>query len=150
MLKNISKLLTGDMLKVLSDMGHGDVLILADANFPAEKTAKTTSTGKLIRCPGIDAAAIFEAFSDLFPVDFAYCDTAAAVMDLTDGDKASGMEDPEVWAVFEEILHRNYPDGKLTRMERNAFYEAANKAYCVIQTGEERLYGNLLLVKGCF
>ncbi|MBR5977985.1 MAG: fucose isomerase, partial [Verrucomicrobia bacterium] len=40
MLNKISKLLTGDMLKVLCDMGHGDVLILADANFPGESIAK--------------------------------------------------------------------------------------------------------------
>ena len=45
MLNGISKILTGDMLKVLSDMGHGDILILGDANFPGEAIAKTTSDG---------------------------------------------------------------------------------------------------------
>ena len=39
MLKGINKLLTGDLLKILCDMGHGDELIIADANFPAEALA---------------------------------------------------------------------------------------------------------------
>ena len=46
MLKGIDKLLTGDLLKVLCDMGHGDELVIADANFPAETCAK-----RLIRLP---------------------------------------------------------------------------------------------------
>ena len=33
-------------------------------------------------------------------------------------------------------------------IERQAFYERAKTAYLVIQTGEERIYGNLLLAKG--
>lgn len=45
MLNGISKILTGDMLKVLCDMGHGDVLVIADANFPAESVAKKRHTG---------------------------------------------------------------------------------------------------------
>ena len=36
MLKGIDKLLTGDILKVLCDIGHGDELVIADANFPGE------------------------------------------------------------------------------------------------------------------
>ena len=42
-------------------------------------------------------------------------------------------------------------DGEDTRVdtiERQAFYERAKTAYLVIQTGEERIYGNLLLAKG--
>ena len=49
MLKNVDKLLTGDLLKILCDMGHGDELVIADANFPAETCAQ-----RLIRLPGID------------------------------------------------------------------------------------------------
>ena len=36
MLKGVDKLLTGDILKALCDMGHGDELVIADSNFPAE------------------------------------------------------------------------------------------------------------------
>ena len=34
------------------------------------------------------------------------------------------------------------------KLERYEFHERAKKAYAVIQTGEDRQYGNLILVKG--
>ena len=33
-------------------------------------------------------------------------------------------------------------------VERQAFYTAAESAYAVVQTGERRFYGNILLTKG--
>ena len=61
MLKGIDKLLTGDLLKILCDMGHGDELVIADANFPAETCAQ-----RLIRLPGIDGVRAAEAILSVF------------------------------------------------------------------------------------
>ena len=149
MLDGISKILTGEVLHVLSDMGHGDVLIIADANFPGEAISKYTNYGKLIRLPGTDVAGVYEAINALFPLDVAYSENPIAVMELTDSDKAKGMPTPMAWVDFEEILHKRYPEAGLSKIERFAFYEEAKKSFVVIQTGEERQYGNLLLVKGC-
>ena len=136
MLKNIDKLLTGDLLKVLCDMGHGDELVIADANFPAETCAK-----RLIRLPGIDGVQAAKAILSVFPLD-SYCDDPAVIMDLTDSDKAKGMQRPVIWDGYQSLC------GHLTKIERFAFYERAKKSYAVVQTGEERQYGNLILVKG--
>lgn len=149
MLDGISKILTGEVLHAISDMGHGDVLIIADANFPGEAISKYTSYGKLIRLPGTDVAQVYEAINTLFPLDVAYSEKPVAVMELTDSDKAKGMKAPAAWADFEKTLHKRYPETNLSQIERFAFYEAAKKSYVVIETGEERQYGNLLLVKGC-
>ncbi len=135
MLKNIPKILTGDLLKILCDMGHGDELVIADANFPAETCAQ-----RLVRLPGIDGVAAARAVLTLFPLDT--YSAPAFVMELTDGDKAKGMPEPVIWPEYEKMC------GSLGRIERFAFYERAKKAYCVVQTGEERQYGNLILVKG--
>ena len=35
----ILKLFTGEVLKILCDMGHGDEVVIADANFPAATLA---------------------------------------------------------------------------------------------------------------
>ncbi len=137
MLQGISKLLTGDLLKVLCDMGHGDEIVIADANFPAETVAR-----RLIRMPGVDGSQVLEAILPLFPLD-TYVDSPALVMDLTEGDKAKGMPEPAVWQVY-----RDATGGELGLIERFDFYERTRRAYAVIQTGEERQYGNLLLVKG--
>jgi len=148
MLNGIDKVVTGEMLKVLSDMGHGDVLVIVDANFPGESMAKETTYGKLIRCPGVNASELYKAISDLFPVDVKYSENPVMIMDLTDSDKARGMKKPVVWNEFEKILHKNYKGSKLSKIERFAYYEMAKKSYVIIQTGEERQYGNLMLIKG--
>lgn len=77
----------------------------------------------------------------LFPLD-TYTDSPAAIMDLTESDKAKNMPVPAIWEEYRELC------GPLYKMERFAFYERARNAYAVIQTGEERQYGNLILVKG--
>lgn len=134
---------------MLCDMGHGDVLIIADANFPGETIAKSTTYGKLIRCPGISVSDVYSAISNLFPLDVSYSEVPVAVMELTDSDKAKKMPIPIAWVEYERILHENYKETQLGKIERFEFYERAKNAYAVIQTGEERQYGNLLLVKGC-
>lgn len=137
MLKGLDKLLTGDLLKALCDMGHGDELVIADANFPAETVAK-----RLIRIPGVDGVRVAEAVLSVFPLD-TYVDTPACVMDLTDSDKAKGMPEPVIWGEYAKAT-----GAELGLIERFAFYERTKNAYLVIQTGEERQYGNLLLTKG--
>lgn len=137
MLKGIDKLLTGDILKALCDMGHGDEMVIADANFPAETVAQ-----RLIRVPGIDGVRMAEAIMSVFPLD-TYVEHPACVMELTDGDKAKGMPTPVVWPEYARVT-----GSELGLIERFAFYERTKKAYLVIQTGEERQYGNLLLTKG--
>jgi L-fucose mutarotase len=142
MLQGINKLLTGDILKILCDMGHGEELVIADANFPAETYAK-----RLIRCSGIDGSQLLEAIAPLFPLD-TYVDNPTAVMDLTDEDKKK-MPTPVVWGSYEKILQTMGDHfEELGKIERYEFYERAKNAYAIIQTGEERQYGNLLLIKG--
>jgi len=135
MLNNVDKLLTGDLLKVLCDMGHGDEIVIADANFPADTVAK-----RVIRLSGIDGVRVAQAVLSVFPLDT--YSHPAFIMDLTKGDKAKGMPDPVIWSEYEQLC------GSLEKLERYEFYDRSKKAYCVVQTGEERLYGNLILVKG--
>lgn len=140
MLKNIDKLLTGDILKLLCDMGHGDELVIADANFPADALAT-----RLIQLPGIDGVRAAEAVLSVLPLD-TYSDPAF-IMDLTDGDKEKGMPEPVIWPQYAQLVMKNGAEA-LKKQERYEFYERAKKAYAIIQTGEERQYRNLILVKG--
>ena len=137
MLKGLDKLLTGDLLKALCDMGHGDELVIADANFPAETVAK-----RLIRVPGVDGVRVAKAIMSVFPLD-TYVDNPACVMDMTDSDKKKGMPEPVIWDAYARVTGE-----KLGLIERFDFYERTKNAYLVVQTGEERQYGNLLLTKG--
>ena len=48
MLKTIDPRLNADVLHALALMGHGDVIVVADANFPAASTAARTPFGRLL------------------------------------------------------------------------------------------------------
>jgi L-fucose mutarotase len=50
MLKGIPPILSPDFLKILLEMGHGDEIVIADANYPAASNAR-----RLIDCEGSSA-----------------------------------------------------------------------------------------------
>ncbi|KAM9803885.1 fucose mutarotase [Neosynchiropus ocellatus] len=143
-LKGIPSILSPELLYALAKMGHGDEIVLADANFP---TSSVCSCGpKEIRADGLRIPQLLPAILHLLPLD-TYVTAPAAVMDLVDSDKAGGLY-VSVWSDYEACLSRAGIQAPLEKMERFAFYERAKKAYAVVATGETALYGNLILKKG--
>jgi len=55
MLKGLDPLLNADVLRALRAMGHGDELVVCDANFPADSIARQTVIGQLLRIDGVSA-----------------------------------------------------------------------------------------------
>lgn len=51
-LKGIPSIISPELLKILAEMGHGDVLVLADANFPSTSVGLHCPRG-IIRADGI-------------------------------------------------------------------------------------------------
>uniref|UniRef100_A0A3Q2SVC8 Fucose mutarotase n=1 Tax=Fundulus heteroclitus TaxID=8078 RepID=A0A3Q2SVC8_FUNHE len=143
-LKGIPSILSPDLLYVLAKMGHGDELVLADANFP---TSSICACGpKEIRADGLGIPQLLEAILKLLPLD-TYVPSPAAVMDLVDSDKQRCLAVP-VWETYAHLLHMADSQSPLEKVERFTFYERAKKAYAVVATGETALYGNLILKKG--
>ena len=139
MLKNVSPIISPDLVKILCEMGHGDEIVLADSNFPG----KSASNGhKFVRADDIGMIALLEAILPLFPLD-TYDRENFMVMQIVDGDPV-----PEIWDNFNEILKTHMPDGEITYIERFAYYERARKAYAVVATGETAPYANVILKKG--
>ena len=64
MLININPVLSPELLFHLRSMGHGEKLILADANFPAN-----TSNDKVIRLDGVGIKEAVSAILSVFPLD---------------------------------------------------------------------------------
>jgi L-fucose mutarotase len=138
MLKSIDPLLSGPLLALLDEMGHGDEIAIVDANFPAASTAR-----RLVRLPGIAATDALRAVLSVLPLDD-FVERPAAAMDAPD-------ERPAIYPEFEAAL--SAAEGRpmaLDPMERFAFYTRAQAAYAVIATGERRLYANIILRKGVF
>lgn len=137
MLKNISPILSPELLKILMEMGHGDELVIGDGNFPAASNAR-----RLIRLDGHGVPEILDAILQLMPLD-TYVDAPVALMD--NGDPA---DRPAIWAKYEQIVQKNEGEKSVELVERFAFYERARKAYAIIATGETAIYANVILKKG--
>ena len=92
MLKNVPKLLSPELLKILSEMGHGDEIVIADANFPSANYGK-----RVIRADGISGSEMLEAVLTVFPLD-TYSDPNMILMQLMDCDV--GRINPVIWEEF--------------------------------------------------
>lgn len=140
MLKGIPPLITPELLKILCEMGHGDEILIADANFPA------ASIGKIVvQYPGIDACSTLDAILKLFPLDH-LVDAPLGLMAVEEGDKELGK--PEIWSRFQKIAETYHPGVKMQQIERQEYYHRSREVYAIIQTGERALYGNSFLKKG--
>ena len=144
MLKGISPLLNADVLHALAAMGHGDTLVIADANFPADALARQTRLGRLLHIDNVTAAEAAAAVLSLMPLD-SFIDDAAACMEVVGAPQEVPAPRREVQAAIDRAEGKPWP---LRPIERFAFYEKAKSAYCIIQTGERRFYGCFILTKG--
>ncbi|AKO28373.1 MULTISPECIES: RbsD/FucU family protein [Brucella] len=136
MLKNINPLLTGSLLAILADMGHGDDLVIVDANYPAQAAGVP-----VLDFPGISATQVAEAVLSLLPLDD-FVERPAAVMQAPN-------EMPAIFKEFEAVIEK--AEGRkipVEPIERFAFYDRARGAFAIIRTGEKRLYGNIIFKKG--
>ncbi|MBP1805615.1 RbsD/FucU family protein [Rubellimicrobium aerolatum] len=144
MLKGIDNRLNADVLYALRAMGHGDVVVVCDTNFPADSIARHTDLGELLHMENLTAAQAIEAILSVLPLD-TFVEDHAARMEVA-GEPATV---PPVQMEVQNAI--DAADGREARMagvERFDFYDRAREAYAVIQTGERRFYGCFLFRKG--
>ena len=141
MLKGVPSVLSPQLLKVLAEMGHGDEIVIADGNFPAESMGKNAV---VVRADGHGVPEILDAVLQMMPLD-QYVPHPAALMEVVPGDKCI----PVIWNQYRSILEKRREDpSAVEMMERFTFYERAKKAYAIVATGETAIYANILLKKG--
>lgn len=137
-LKHIPKNISADLLKALMEMGHGDEIVLADANYPAATNAK-----RLIRCDGLQIPDLLQSVLELFPLD-TYSTSSVFLMDTVEGDPT-----PNIWSAYKNILvDSGNAAHSISYLSREDFYRQSREAYAIVATGETALYGNILLKKG--
>lgn len=143
MLKGIDSALTPELLKVLCEMGHGDEVVVVDANF----TAASLGRGKpVIRMAGADLHRACQAVLSVFPLDQAVAQPVAFMkVEHTPDGYASDVQQ-SVIALAGELAgaapHQCAP------VERFAFYDRVASAYAIVQTGEMAPYANFIFKKG--
>lgn len=139
MLKGISPLLMPELLKILAEMGHGDELVIGDANFPAQSMGQ-----RCVRADGHGGVALLDAILNLLPLD-TFVDAPVTLMQVVPGTLQA---DPPIWKEFQERVEKNQPGTAFAQVERFAFYDRARKAYACVATGERSLYACIILKKG--
>src|SRR5689334_15536009 len=144
MLKGIDPLLSADLLWLLAAMGHGDDLALVDASHPAERIARATVTGRLVRLPGLTMAQAARAILSVLPIDD-FEPEPVRRMEVVGDKSAIPSVQAEVQAELDRAAGRGLLMGSL---ERFAFYTAAKASFAVVQVGDARPYGCFLLRKG--
>jgi len=117
-------------------MGHGDEIVLANADFPGVSNSK-----RLIRADGVEVESLLEAILPFFPLD-TFVEHPAITMDCSEwGDE------PVSYERFRKILRNHDPAFKEFGYEKRFdFYERAAKAFAVVLTSEAD--GNVILKKG--
>jgi len=139
MLQGISRLISPDLIKILMEMGHGDEIVFADANFPSSSHAR-----RLVRADGLLIGPLLEAVLPWFPVD-GYVKQPIVLMQTEPQDAGT----PPIWAAYQTILAAyKIEASKIAYVERQSFYDRSRNAFAIVATGESALYGNILLTKG--
>ncbi len=140
MLKKIPPIISPDLMHVLMSMGHGDEIVFADGNFPADNYAHN----RLVRCDGHTVTELLDAILPFFPLD-TYVPAPVGLMDIVKGD----VVQPTIWDEYKKVIEKH--EGKepnIEYIERFEFYERAKKAYAIVATSEMALYANIILKKG--
>lgn len=142
MLKGLDPILDADTLHALRAMGHGDMLILADTNFPAAALARETVLGRPLRIEQ-PLARVAQAVLSVLPLD-GFVEDFAARMQVVDAPDTV----PEVQAEIQTAIAATGEARSMVGVDRFAFYDMARQAYAILQTGERRFYGCVMLRKG--
>ena len=143
MLIKIDPILSPELLFTLSSMGHGDKLVLADANFPAHSMNEN-----VVRLDGVNIKDAAKAILSVFPLDsFVVSQGKSAVSRMEVDEQPNELTDAhkEFIKVVKEISGPNWSVGSI---ERQDFYKEAKTAYTIVTTTDARPFGCFVMTKG--
>jgi L-fucose mutarotase len=137
-LKGIDPLLSGALLKMLDELGHGDQLVIADRNFPSH-----TQGSPVVHLAMDDVVRVFEAVLSVFPLD-TFVERPL--------QRISPVDDPTPNATQTAVLETaRRHDGRPLEFQvvpRLDFYARAGRAHAVIHTLEAAPFCDFILTKG--
>jgi len=138
MLKGIDPILSPELLATLRSMGHGDEIAIVDGNYPGVEHAR-----RLIRLDGVPLVAVLNAVLSVLPIDDFVED---AIFRSTFRQERDTLE--PVHHEFLACCTRHEPTRTVVPLVGADFYNRVRAAHTLVQTGEPRLYANVILRKG--
>lgn len=139
MLKGIDPLLSGELLRVLDDMGHGDQLALVDRNFPAYQPGRP-----VIRLGESGSLRALDAILSVMPLD-SYVTYPIERMEVKDDPSIILPTQQQVFERAKQIEGWDFQMGVIPRMD---FYQRAKGCFAVVHTLETEPYSCFILHKG--
>jgi L-fucose mutarotase len=132
---------------VLGRAGHHAKVLIADGNYPASTTlGPNAELVSLNLSPGIVGVPdVLRAVLSALPVDGVH------TMGIPADDPYASEGEPPIWSEYREILKEQGLSLELEPIDKWDFYEAVRSPDHVltIQTAEQALWANVLLVVGC-
>jgi len=142
MLIGLDPLLSGDLLKTLRDMGHGDMLCIADCNFPAHEIARRAGVPCIPLATDLPTAT--RAVLSVMPLDsFIQHPVRRMEVDHAPGDLNEAHRD-----VLDAVHQTAGERWQMGSIERFAFYAETAKCAAVVATLDRRGYACFILTKG--
>ena len=139
MLKDIDPLLSGELLKILDEMGHGDQLLLCDRNYPAVASGRP-----VIRLGDVSVLRAAQAILSVFPLDSCVAHPLER-MEVNDDPVTTTSLQDDLLGLASSIESRPLEYGIIPRID---FYERAKAVFAVVHTLEAQPYGCFILQKG--
>ena len=121
MLKNIPKIISPELLKILCEMGHGDEIVIADGNFPSASIGQ-----RVVYLTGNGAAEVLNAVLRLMPLD-----TYAKPLYLMEVVKGDNVKTP-IWDEYKEIA-KSIPMPDLNTLSASLFMSVQKKHMRLLQ-----------------
>lgn len=133
--------------EVLGRAGHHSVILIADGNYPAStKRGPNAELVCLNLSPGlVTCAQVLRALLSAVPIDH------VNTMGIPADDPYAQTGEPPVWNEYRQVVTEAGLTLELQPIQKWEFYEAVASPDHVltIQTGDQALWGNLLLTMGC-
>lgn len=139
MLKGVDPLLSGDLLKVLDDMGHGDQLALVDRNFPAVSSGRP-----VIRLGEVTILRAAEAILSVLPLDSFQLHPLER-MEVEDDPTRTTAVQEDLLRLAQETEGRPLGFGVIPRLD---FYTRVREVHAIVHTLDSVPYGCFILHKG--
>lgn len=139
MLKGIDPLLSGDLLRILDDMGHGDQLMLVDRNYPAVSSGRP-----VVRLGEASIIRAATAILSVLPLD-SFIAHPIERMEVEDDPVRTTPTQDELLALASSVEGRELQYGVVPRLD---FYQRAQGVYAIVHTLDTVPYGCFILHKG--
>jgi L-fucose mutarotase len=139
MLKGIDPLLSGELLHLLDDMGHGDRLLLVDRNYPAVASGRP-----VVRLGEVTVLRAATAILSVMPLD-SFIDHPLQRMEVEDDPKRTTAVQDAMLELAIASEGRPLQFGVIPRLE---FYDVARQCFAVVHTLDAVPYGCFVLTKG--